>query len=218
MSRTERKALEDAARARIRGEQPQATDDRPPQLGPLRPEYQTPILPIQATDDRVKEQGSHAEWTREFVENLMLKSQLVDQPAFGTVIADAHNAALAAERERVNDMIRNYEDETYQALLQAQAAIAQVMQRSDAMTIPHWICVHLKSVDLSALDKFKKDTERMDWLDGQKRKHAAHWSGHGWVNPRVYWTVSREIDNGTYEYPIELSNLTIRQAIDEEMK
>jgi hypothetical protein len=134
-----------------------------------------------ATDDRVKEQGSHAEWTREFVENLMLKSQLVDQPAFGTVIADAHNAALTAEREKVKRTEANADkwfdeaegnNNSYEQCVSAKHKIEQQLLQAQAAIAEHnreqYPAFRAIDVDLSALDKHTEEAVA-EW----KRAHKA---------------------------------------------
>lgn len=58
------------------------------------------------------------------------------------------------------------------------------------------------------------DSERLDWLDKQKMEHHAIWTEDGWLNPFVEWRVSKGMRNGTYDFPFELSNMTVREAID----
>jgi hypothetical protein len=70
-----------------------------------------------------------------------------------------------------------------------------------------------------------EDRERLDWLDEQKSRHAAAWAsppvdedgGGGpayWRDPSVSWTVSREVKCGVYEFPQELADVRVREAID----
>jgi hypothetical protein len=68
---------------------------------------QVQVLPSQlATDDRVKEQGSHAEWTHEKLQGLLRISNeergVTDEGFEDTL--DEINAALAAEREKVRKL------------------------------------------------------------------------------------------------------------------
>jgi hypothetical protein len=135
------------------------------------------------TDDRVKEQGYHAVGDNRALVTLDLWiernpqwAQQVPREIWEDLVfalEATYNAAIAAEREHYQEAVRRFEQaasdsyETYQQLLHAQATIAE-LKRQYA-----WIKI---DVDLSALDKFKKDTERMDWLDKCTDKPDGFWT------------------------------------------
>jgi len=105
----------------------------------LRPIAQQPP----ATDDRVKEQGSHAvgqEWTPDSVRLLFEQAGRKCYEGW-KAISDAHNAAVAAERElgkalleterKQREIRERIGNEHYQQLLAAQAAIAEHNKQVD---------------------------------------------------------------------------------------
>jgi hypothetical protein len=99
------------------------------------------------------------EWTAEYVSNLILKCQLTDQPPFAVVIADAHNASLTAEREKLGAIVGNRNLTIQQLREQLAAAQATAQAHND---INGDIC-HIDIADTTALDaerKLREQTER----------------------------------------------------------
>lgn len=69
------------------------------------------------------------------------------------------------------------------------------------------------------------DSALLDWLDTQKVEWHACWGGGSapdsmtvWVDPSATWSINRIVENGTYNYPPELTRMTIRDAINAAMK
>lgn len=58
------------------------------------------------------------------------------------------------------------------------------------------------------------DTERLDWLEKQRYNMTGHWSEDGWCNPTAEWHIYHSMRDGTYNFPKELAQMTLRQIID----
>jgi len=105
------------------------------------------------------------QWTRETVfgiwNTLHYDEDFKPTTRFVDKIIDAHNAALAAEREISKEWYDRWGD-TNAALLQAQAAIAEIYNMSGNDSIKMMIRVKeiCHSVDLSALDKHDEEVRK----------------------------------------------------------
>jgi hypothetical protein len=169
-------------------EQPTATDDKPKVAHPTMGHDMAPITTIQTTDDRVKEQGAHTagrEWKVWYpsegceeadlaftIDGVTTNARLKTSKA--KLICDAHNAALAVERQKRDRIKQDYDliskiQKTEVHLLNKQLNAAQlsIAEHNKQFENDPRLAANLIDIDLSALDKRDREQQRFGRAEGR---------------------------------------------------